>query len=68
MKYAHLFNGRKRGTFDLYITETPSLVGSELFKTFANQAEAKQAVRSIGAKPWNYVDAKAERAAKEASK
>lgn len=61
MKYAHLFNSRSvRGQVDLFITDTPDLIGATVHSTHAGPRAAKEAARALGAKPWNYIDAKAE--------
>lgn len=54
--YAHIFNGSRKGSFDLYVTETPCLVGSSLHSTHNSHPEARAEARKLGAKPWNYID------------
>lgn len=55
MKYAHLFNSSaQRGQIELYITNTPSLVGAVLHSTYSNKRTARAAVTALGAKPWNF--------------
>lgn len=50
--YAHIF--KARAGFELYITETPSLVGAIREGVYLDRAAAKARAAELGAKPWNY--------------
>ena len=55
MQYAHLFNARRqRGAVELFLTDTPSLVGAVVHNTYPSKREAQTAVKALGAKPWNF--------------
>lgn len=52
MKYAHIFKVGNR--WQLIITDTPNLVGSETDSYHVTKEEAKARAAWLGAKPWNY--------------
>jgi hypothetical protein len=52
MKYAHIF--KSGGRWQLIITSTPSLVGSETEGYYDSKPAAKARAAALGAKPWNY--------------
>lgn len=55
MKYAHIFNSAsKRGSVELYVTDTPSLAGSTVHSVHPDKRAAKAAAKALSAKPWNY--------------
>jgi hypothetical protein len=55
MTYAHLFNARRqRGAVELYLTATPSLAGAQVHSTYPDKRSAREAVKALGAKPWNF--------------
>lgn len=54
MKYAHIFKAPGK-TWQLYITDTPSLQGAGLpAHTSTSKAELKQIAKALNAKAWNY--------------
>ena len=54
--YAHIFKARQKGFWELIISKSAAVSYDQVISSnlYATKPEAKQAAKSINAKPWNY--------------